>query len=210
MYHHPDAKIPLGYRTDAQGRLVPEANIREVDKLRDELVERLCNHAQKLSEQIAEAKALYFSEVDAFVAMSLDEYGVARGGSKGNVTLTSYDGRRQIILAKADVIQFDERLQAAKALIDECLNEWANEARPELRTIVHDAFAVDQAQNIRVQQVLGLRRLEINDERWHRAMKAIGESIQIVRTKSYIRFRERIGDSDQWRQIPLDIAAVSL
>lgn len=202
--------IPAGYRIDAQGRLVPEANIRDIDKLRDELVNRLCEHAQQLSDQIAEAKAFYFSEVDAFVALSLEEYGVARGGHKGNVTLTSYDGSRQIVLAKADVIQFDERLQAAKALIDECLNEWANESRPELRTIVHDAFAVDQAQNIRVQQVLGLRRLEIDDERWHRAMKAIGESIQIVRTKAYMRFRVRIGNTDQWRQIPLDIAAVSL
>lgn len=202
--------IPAGYRADAQGRLVPETNIRPVDLLRDELVNRLCSHAQALSVLLSEAKAMYFSEVSAFVDLSLEEYGVARGGSKGNVTLTSYDGRRRILLAKADVIQFDERLQAAKALIDECLNEWANNARPELRTIVHDAFAVDQQQNIRVQQVLGLRRLEIDDDRWRRAMLAIGESIQIVRTKSYIRFQERIGESDQWRQIPLDIAAVPL
>ena len=30
--------IPPGYRQDARGNLVPEANIKEIDKLRDELV----------------------------------------------------------------------------------------------------------------------------------------------------------------------------
>ena len=198
--------IHPGTRQNAQGHFVPEAQIREIDKLRDELVLRLVARAQALSATIAKEKALFFSEIDAFVELSLREYGVERGGAKGNVTLLSYDGSYKIIRAVSELIQFDERLQAAKALIDACLNDWTSDSRTELRTIVQDAFRVDQAQNIRVQQVLGLRRFSIDDERWKRAMTAISESIQIVGSKSYVRFYERIGSTQQLRQIPLDIA----
>ncbi|MEQ1512944.1 MAG: DUF3164 family protein [Lysobacteraceae bacterium] len=198
--------VSNGHRVNTQGHLVPEEQVREIDKLRDELVRTLIARAQFLAATIAEEKKQYFSEIDAFVYLSLREYGVERGGEKGNVTLMSYDGRYKIVRAVSELIRFDERLQAAKALIDACLNDWTAESRTELRTIVQDAFRVDQAQNIRTQQVLGLRRFSIEDERWKRAMTAISESIQIVGSKSYVRFYERIGNTQQWRQIPLDIA----
>jgi hypothetical protein len=35
-----------------------------------------------------------------------------------------------------DRIAFDERLQAAKSLIDECLADWTENARPEIRAII--------------------------------------------------------------------------
>lgn len=197
-----------GHRVDSQGRLVPESMVQEIDKLRDELVLTLAARAERLSQHIAREKAFFFSEIDAFVSLSLSEYGVERGGEKGNVTLISYCGRYKIVRAVAELIRFDERLQAAKTLIDECLNDWTSEARSEIRVIVQDAFRVDQAQNIRVQQVLGLRRFEIEDPRWKRAMLAIGDSIQIVGSKSYVRFYTRISGTDQWRAIPLDIATV--
>jgi Protein of unknown function (DUF3164) len=200
--------IPAGYRMNPLGHLVPESLIDEVDKLRDELVNRLVAKAERLSAQIEADKSLFLSEIDAFVGISLSEYGIERGGQKGNITLLSFDGRLKVVRAIADVIRFDERLRAAKALIDECLNEWSTDARAELRVLIHDAFEVDKENKIRIQQVLSLRRLKIDDPRWREAMRAIGESIEIVRTKAYVRFYERIGDSDQWRPIPLDIAAL--
>lgn len=106
-----------------------------------------------------------------------------------------------------DNIAFDERLQAAKALIDECLHEWTEGARAEVITLINDAFRVDY-RNIRTGSVLALRRLQIDDERWQRAMQAIGEAVQVVSTKAYVRIQERVGDTDQYRSIPLDIAGV--
>lgn len=110
----------------------------------------------------------------------------------------------------ADNIAFDERLQAAKALIDECLHEWTEGARAEVITLINDAFRVDQAGNIRTGSVLALRRLQIDDERWQRAMQAIGEAVQVVSTKAYVRIQERVGDTDQYRSIPLDIAGCDM
>ena len=51
-------------------------------------------------------------------------------------------------------------------------------------------------------------RLEINDDEWKRAMDAIRDSIQTTGTAIYVRVYERIGDSDQYKAIPLDLASV--
>ncbi|MBY4641589.1 DUF3164 family protein, partial [Gluconacetobacter entanii] len=59
---------------------------------------------------------------------------------------------------------------------------------------------------IRTDKILGLRRLNIEDEEWQRAMQAISDSIRIDTTKAYLRFHERNGPDDDFRQVPLDIA----
>lgn len=56
--------------------------------------------------------------------------------------------------------------------------------------------------------VLDLMRLEIDDEDWKNAMGAIRASIQSTGTAIYVRVYERIGDSGQYKAIPLDLAAV--
>lgn len=202
--------IPAGYRQDAQGRLWAEDMIKPVDKLRDELVSRLVEQARIQSDLLAQFKALAFGEIDAFVELSISEYGAKPRGKKGNLSLLSFDGRYKIQKAIQESIAFDERLQAARALIDECLQEWTAGARPELATLVNDAFRVDTQGEIRTARVLALRRMNINDERWLKAMDAIGDATQVVGSKSYVRIYERVGDTDQYEPIPLDIAGVSL
>jgi hypothetical protein len=54
--------------------------------------------------------------------------------------------------------------------------------------------------------VLGLKRLNIRDEKWQRAMQAIADSVQVSGSKPYIRIYERIGDTDQFKPISLDVA----
>ncbi len=201
-------QIPAGYRRDAQGRLVHEEQIKPVDKLRDELVLALVDRARTTHEALVQYKATAFGEIEAFLDLSTQEYGAKIGGKKGNVSLLSFDGRYKIQRAVQESISFDERLQAARALIDECLREWTEGARPELATLVNDAFRVDTKGEIRTARVLALRRLDITDARWLRAMDAIGDACQVVGSKSYIRVYERIGDSDQYRPISLDIAGV--
>jgi len=157
---------------------------------------------------LAGFKRRVFQDIAAFVQLSAEEYGVHLGGDKGNVSLVSFDGRYKVMRAVAELMTFDERLQAAKTLIDACLSEWTQGARPELKMLVSDAFRVDQAGNIRVQEVLGLRRLNIEDERWQRAMAAIADAVQVVGSKSYLRVYERVDGTARYRQIPLDVSAV--
>lgn len=199
---------PDGYRKDAQGRLIPEDQIKPVDKLRDELVLSLATKAKTLQKQMRDFKQMAYSEIQEFVELSANEYGTKLGGKKGNVTLLSFDGSNKIQHAVQESLAFDERLQVARSLIDECLQEWVKDARPELAVIVNDAFRVDTKGEIRTARVLSLRRYEIEDVRWQRAMDAIGDACQVVGSKIYIRFYERVGESEHYRPVTLDIAGV--
>lgn len=73
---------------------------------------------------------------------------------------------------------------------------------------LNDAFQVDKEGNISIGRVLGLRRLDIKDDKWESAMKAISDAIQVVGSKSYVRVYERVGDSEKWVAISLDVASV--
>jgi len=200
--------IPEGYRVDAQKRLIPESMIKPIDLERDSLVLALAEKARAAHDVLAKFKASAFGDIEAFIELSAEQYGAQIGGKKGNVSLISFDGRFKILRAVQESIAFDERLQAARALIDECLRDWTAGARPEVVTLVNDAFRTDQKGDIPTARVLALRRLEITDERWQRAMQAIGDACQVVGSKSYIRVYQRVGDTDQYEPISLDIAGV--
>lgn len=199
--------IPDGYREDRNGRLVPENQIKAIDRQRDELVQEKIVRALALREQLRAFKRGAFDDIAAFVQLSAEQYGARLGGDKGNVTLLSFDGRYKLIRAIQDSITFDERLQAAKALIDECLNDWTEGARAELRTLVNNAFRVDQDGNIKTGEVLSLRRLKFDDTRWQQAMTAISDAVTVVGSKTYVRFYER-DERGQYQPISLDVAGV--
>lgn len=201
-------QAPAGYWVDAKGVLTPEHLIKPIDKARDQLVGEIVGRAIALNKALAEFKLAGFGDIAAFVDLSANEYGVNVGGKKGNVTLHTFDGRFKIQRAMQDRIAFDERLQAAKALIDQCLTDWTEGASPEIRAIINRAFQTEKEGEVNTGAVLALRRLDITDERWIKAMDAIGEAVQIVGSRSYIRVYERVGDSDQYRPISLDIAGV--
>lgn len=203
-----DKTPPEGYWIDAKGVLTPENLIKDIDRTRDGLVSDLIAKALEVNKALTEFKQSSFADIGAFVDLSANEYGVSLGGKKGNVTLYSYDGRYKIQRAMQDRIAFDERLQAAKVLIDECLSDWVEGAKPEIHAIINRAFQTEKEGEVNTGAVLALRRLEINDERWRKAMLAIGEAVQVVGSRSYIRIYERIGDSDQYRPVSLDISGV--
>ncbi|PHM47115.1 DUF3164 family protein [Xenorhabdus miraniensis] len=199
---------PEGYWVDAKGILTPVDIIKEIDLERDSLVGEIVKQAVRVNEALDELKSRAFADIQAFIDLSAEKYGATPGGKKGNVTLYSYDGRYKVQRAMQDRIAFDERLQAAKALIDACLADWTKGARPEIQTLINQAFITDKEGEINAGRVLALRRLNIDDERWNKAMMAIGEALQVVGSKSYLRVYERIGDSDQYQPIALDIAGV--
>lgn len=198
--------IPEGYRKDARGRLIPEAQIKPIDLARDAVVMDIIRGAAELNRNLQTFKRKAFDDIQALVELSAEQYGVTLGGRKGNVQLVSIDGRYKVQRAIADHITFDERLQAAKKLIDECLNEWTGQGPGELRVIVQDAFDVDKQGNINTGKILSLRRHNITDPRWKRAMEAISDAVQIIGTTPYIRVYERIGEGDKYRLLSLDLA----
>lgn len=200
-------KIPEGYRQNANGDLVLIENIKEIDLLRDQLVVGIAARAREKSGELAEFKTTVMDEINEFVQTSAARFKAKLGGTKGNLSLLSFDGRYKVVQANQDNIAFDERLQVAKAIIDKCIKKWSDGADANLMALVNDAFQVDRAGNVSIRRVLGLRKLDIDDKDWKRAMDAISESVQVVSSKSYLRVYERTEAGD-YAPISLDMAGV--
>lgn len=194
--------------TDSRGRLVPVEMVPAIDRQRNELVLEMLEKAHRLQAEMRNFKLRAMGDIQAFVDLSAERYDVRLGGHKGNTTLMSFDGRCKIQVAIAEHLTFDERLQVAKKLVDECLSDWAEDSRAELKTIVLDAFQVDQEGRINTGRILALRRYAIEDSRWQKAMQAISDSIQVVGSKAYLRFYQRSGPEGRFVPIALDLAAL--
>lgn len=201
------AVVPKGYLEDANGLLWPIAKIKKVDLERSNLVEGLCEKAKEVSHALLTFKMAAMAEIAEFVESSLKEYDVKHGGKKGNVTLPSFDGKYKIVRRMQETIVFDERLQAAKLLIDGCILKWSKGSNPNIKVLVNDAFRVDKSGNISTGKVLSLRRHKIDDEDWLKAMSAISDSISVAGTKPFVLFYERM-DNGEHRPISLDASSV--
>jgi hypothetical protein len=200
--------IQPGYWENAQGSLVPEANIKEIDKLRDQTVRRIWALAEELHAEMKNFKVQAFADVSTFVQISADTYNAKIGGNKGNVQLLTFDGRLKVQRNISERIVFDERLQAAKKLIDECLKEWTADGRDEIKAIIGNAFNVDKKGEISTTKILGLKRIEISHKKWLEAMQAITDSINIAGSKSYLRFYKRNDETGEYTPMSLDLATI--
>lgn len=200
--------VPDGFMKNALGHLVPKAQVREQDLLRDEVARNLASHATVLNQALSDFKKKALGDMADLIKIAGERYDVTLGGKKGNVSISSYDGKYKVQRSVADRIQFTEEIEAAKALINQCIARWSEGANDNIRAIVDRAFNKDTKGQLKTAAVLDLMRLEINDDEWKRAMAAIRDSIQTTGTAIYVRVYERIGDSDQYKAIPLDLAAV--
>lgn len=199
--------VPEGYMRDGRGALVPIARVKPIDMARNDLVLELFAKARHVSAEARDLKCRAFADIEAFVSLSAEQYEVRIGGKKGNVSLVSFDGRFKVTRQVQPISRVDERIHAAKALIDECILEWSEGSDASLVTLVNQAFQVDKQGNFSVGRLMMLRKANIDHPKWKRAMEAIADSIDTTQTASYVRFYERIGDTDKWRMVPLDIAA---
>ncbi|CAA0111544.1 Uncharacterised protein [BD1-7 clade bacterium] len=201
-------RIPDGYMQNALGHLVPINNVSEQDKLRDQIVNDLVNDAALINAALKNFKAKAFKDIDDLVEIAADRFGATIGGKKGNLSLTSYDGQYKIQRTVANRLAFTEEIEAAKALILACINRWTAGANAHVHALVDRAFKTNRNGELKTAAILDLLTLEIDDDEWKRAMDALKESIFVANTAVYVRVYERIGTSEHYRMIPLDLASV--
>lgn len=191
---------------DAKGNLTPIENVRPEHQLEDETVRKIIGFAEELSAQVGRFKAHTFEDLGDFEAILAQEYGAKKGGAKGNKTFMTYDGLMKVEVRVADFVDFGPQLQVAKTLIDECLNEWSADSRPEIRAIVTRAFNTDKAGQINRSEIFMLLRLGIEDLRWQEAMRAIRDAMRIVGSRTYVRCQRRESLDQHWQSITIDLA----
>lgn len=179
---------------DSHGNLIRESQIKEVDLLRDDLVNRIHARAMKLKEEMSEAKREAMADIDTFVDILAAQYDVKMGGNKGNLQLVSFDGKRKIVVSINDYFDFDEKITVAKDLIYSCIDRWSNGANNNLRAMVEKAFRINNGK-LEVKRVLELRTLKIDDDPdWDKAMRIITDAIVIRGTSRHLRIYSRNKD----------------
>lgn len=196
------------YLTNAQGHLVPKALVKPLDALRDDMVGKIMMTALDVQTEMLNAKKSILDDIEAFMALASEQYGAKIGGEKGNLTLSSYDGKYKVLLANDTGVVLDERLHIAKKLIDNCIHRWTAGSSDNLKALVEHAFRTDKAGNINTARVLSLLQLDIKDEEWIKAMEALKESIQPNKSKRYLRLYQRVDDNGRYEQIGLDMAGM--
>ena len=194
------------YMEDAKGGFLPLDMVKPQHKLEDEVVRKAMSFAVSLSEQIGRFRGHTMTDLGDLDALLSQEYGAKIGGAKGNRTYQTIDGTMKVQVQVADLVDFGPELIAAKSLIDECLNEWSQDSRPEIQSIVTRAFNTDKEGKINRSEIFMLLRHQIEDERWQRAMDAIRDAMRITGSKEYVRFYRRAKATDPWAAVTIDLA----
>jgi len=199
-----DGKV---FYENSRGAWVPEESIKPLDLLREQVVENIHGKIKKLREGMAKTKQEIIEEIQAFRDIAAEEYGVALGSEKGNLQMTSFDGSIRIMLAINDSLTFTEGIATAQELINQCVSDWSKGGNQNLRLMVDEAFRLDQSGNMDVKRILSLRRLNISDGRWVKAMDIISESLKVHSSKQYFRVHER-DNLGNYRMVDLDIGTM--
>lgn len=200
--------IPQGYVRNSAGHLVLESQVREQDKLRDDVARSLAAEAEDIHNRLKAYKARALSDIADLVSIAAERYDVKMGGKKGNVTVSTYDGQYKVTRTYAERLVFTEELEAARQLINDCIIRWSEGANDHIKVLVDRAFRTDGKGQIKTTAVLDLLRVDIPDAGWQRAMEALKDSIQSAGSTVYVRVYKRVGDSDRYEALPLDLAAV--
>jgi hypothetical protein len=155
-------EVPEGFKQNASGHLVPMDQIREQDLIRDMTVIDLVSEAKTLHADLRHFKYKALNDIADLISTSAEKYDVKIGGKKGNVKLSSYDGKYKVERSIADCITFTEELEAAKALITECIDEWTVSTSKNVTALINRAFKTNAQGQVKTAAVLELIRLEID------------------------------------------------
>lgn len=206
----PTTTVPDNFKENAQGGFTPIERIAPIDLLRDEMVQKIIEEARAIHLQIKEFKENTLAEIITFLELSASEHNRKFGGKKGNVQLTSFDGKHKVMRKNQDFITFDERLVIAKDMLLEVARDWASHpgVPADITILIEGHFRLNKNGQVSVSEVMSLRNYPIQDPRWKEAMKILQDGIQVHLTVTYLRFFERVGNTDEYKPISLDIASV--
>ena len=201
--------IPPGYRRNERGDLVRESNISSRDRDMDTVVDRIYQYGLDLSKQMGRYRDYTLSDIMGYAARVVGEYGGRIGGRKGNITLTSFSGCRRVQLSQQTYVEVGPEITAVQALIDQCIEEWGRHSSVNLRALVDAAFSPGPDGLISVTALVRLRQVEIDDDRWRAAQRAISDALRPRSRAEYIRLYHRDTPDSSWQPVPLDLARVT-
>ncbi len=197
----------IAFREDSRGALMPESSMKPQDILKDDLVETAAAKIIAMKEAMKELNEEIRQDIRAYIDLIGDKYNVKLRGQKGNITLTSFDGKTRIVIGISESLYLDENVIAAKELIDEYLEDEIRDASVDIKQLVTSAFRVKQG-SLDVRSILRLKTLSIDDGRWKKAMDIIADSIVVRNSKTCLRLYKQNKEGIM-EYVPLDFAVIA-
>lgn len=201
---HP--QVVDGRMTDADGNLIRLSNIHETEILEHDMVLSIACIWEALAGKLERFKAYCFEDVTTLVDLLFEKHNARRGGTEGNITLTTYDRRWKLIIAIQRRITLAPEVMAAKAKMLEAAREMAPEDSADLETIITATFTQVDGQ-VRVAEVLRLCNFKYSNKKWNEAIEIARSAIEVIGKKKQIRLYRR-NNQGQYDAVPLNIAAL--
>ena len=196
---------------DDKGRPIPEEYIQPQDKKRDRMVESIIKRVSKLSAKLASEKTEIVAAIEKYLK-ELAKDNKVRENWKGNILIYNFSQNLCIERRINETISFDERLQMVKTTIDKWLNDRLKNIDELIAKVISQAFSVDKQGRINTAMLLKLRKLDIQDHEWKKAMALLDESIFVKSSKMALRFRTKNTDvpDGAWSEIGLNFNEIAL
>lgn len=196
------------YWENSSGKLVPIESIEPEDQARDAFVTQIISDAIAFQAETARVKADFANRIEAFLNGKAMK--VTKKPWEGNATITDFSGLNRIIRKIGKFMVFDENLNLAKQIIDECVIQWGANSNSNLVAMVNMAFNVNNAGAVDREAILSLKKLPVDGPtkpRWQEAMDLITKSQQTQATKEYFFFQTR-EPKEEWVTIVMDFSSI--
>jgi hypothetical protein len=192
------------------GNFIPANRIPKIFKLRDATVIKILKRMSKLEAMMKKIKADNFADVDAYLKKLAISSGLKNKTIAGNITLSSYDNLNRIELSINHIEGFDEQLNAAKTLIDECIIGWSKDSNKNLKIVIDEAFKLDSQKRFNTNAVWSLTKLDIKDQKWQKAMELVKNSRQKYESRQYMRIAKRKSHKGLFKNVNLNFSAIDI
>lgn len=188
---------------DPQGLEIPPSRVTKQEKAREHTVDRVFAEVWKLRKALIAGK----QQITGLVENHLDEFArqAKLDGWKGNASITNFGNDLRIERSVNELLDFTEEIGLAQQKIGECIRRWSDKANRNLRLVVDDAFRTDSKGKLNKKRIIGLKRLEIDDETWKEAMALIDDAIRIVDSRIYYTFHVK-DETGNWLSVSLNFS----
>lgn len=190
-------------------------------QLAHDMVCRLFPKAIELRDDLTVLKRTTLSEMEAYRSIMHEEFETDVTGKGGGFSVKTVCGTKKIELSFAKHVSFGEELEAAKALLDEFLedilgdlaestgDETDGQSSAEIiRDIVQAAFKVNSKGRLSTEGILGLSKHNWRHPKFLRALDAIDQAINRDSETTYTRYYLINPETKVETLVALDMAKV--
>lgn len=195
--------------TDHNGFTIPLSVVPKIDLEKDKFAKMMAKDFEAMSQKLLELKNKAFEKADAIYAEQLRQYqinGNEAKEKKGNFTFYSYDKSIKIEVAVGQRLEFDDRINLAKAEIDDYLAEITEGQNSDIIIIVTNAFSTVKGK-LDHKKILNLFTYKIKHPKWEKAMVLLKDSISNNHSKRYINVSQR-NENGEYKNINVQFSAL--